>query len=78
MDERLEKLTGELWNLIDDLECMIQLTMDLEAYYEYEGNQESRRLVKSIGLMIGQLHDQFRHIMKIEMYNQPDSLEKNK
>lgn len=78
MEERLEKLTGEFWNLIDDLECMIQLTMDLEAYYEYEGNQESRRLVKSIGLMIGQLHDRFRHIMKIEMYNQPDSLEKNK
>ena len=77
MDERLEKLTGELWNLIDDLECMIQLTTDLEAYYEYEGDQESRRLVKAIGLMIGREHDRLRCIMQKEVYNQLDSSEEN-
>ena len=74
MNERMDKFLGDIWNLVDDLDCLIQMLDELERLYEFDGDQKNRRTVKTIGLVIGQLHDRLRDVVKKVVYGSEDEI----
>ena len=77
MDELFDEFLGSIWKLADDLDCLLQLTDDLTDFYEYTADHHSRRLVKFIGLAIGQTRDQLKAAVKEIVYQQQESTEES-
>ena len=77
MDERFDKFLGDIWELADDLDCLLQLTDDLTDFYEYTADHHSRRLVKFIGLAVEQTRDRLKASVKEIVYQQQESPEES-
>lgn len=75
MNEKLDMFLGHIWDICDDLDCLLQVMKDLERFYEYNCDQKCRRLVKFIGLSIGQTRDNLKETVKKEVYGQQDLTE---
>ena len=58
MDEYLDKLLGQIFVIVDDMNVLIHLLKELEMLFEYKGYEESRYFMKAILLLSQQIrHD---------------------
>ena len=64
MNESLDNLMENLWGIVDDLESLIQLTEDLERFYEFEEDHRLRRLTKVVGCVSEHIRVGLRESLK--------------